>query len=62
MIWIFGKPVGRDTICGKRYGCKFDRIPPVEERMISYVKQIGNPYIFKVADTRGRVFFDRVIC
>jgi len=36
---------------------KIDRTLPVEERMISYVQQIKNPYMFKVSDTVARVSY-----
>ena len=36
---------------------KIDRTLPVEERMISYVKQIKNPYMFKVGNTVVRVSY-----
>lgn len=36
---------------------KIDRSKPVEERMKSYVKQIKNPYLFKVGNTIVRVSY-----
>ena len=36
---------------------KIDRSQPVEERMKSYVKQIKNPYMFKVGNTVVRVSY-----
>jgi len=36
---------------------KIDRTLPVEERMISYVQQIRNPYMFKVGNTVVRVSY-----
>lgn len=34
---------------------KIDRNAAMEERIRSYVEQIGNPYLFKVGDTVVRV-------
>ncbi|MCD7889811.1 MAG: hypothetical protein LUG23_07870 [Oscillospiraceae bacterium] len=34
---------------------RIDRTLPLEERMKSYVEQIGNPYMFKVGDTVVRL-------
>lgn len=36
---------------------KIDRSAPLEERMKSYVKQIKNPYMFKVGNTVVRVSY-----
>ena len=36
---------------------KIDKTLPVEERVISYVKQIKNPYMFKVGNTIVRVSY-----
>ena len=36
---------------------KIDRTLPVEERMISYVQQIKNPYMFKVGDIVVKVSY-----
>ena len=36
---------------------KIDKTLPVEERVISYVKQIKNPYMFKVGNTVVRVSY-----
>ena len=36
---------------------KIDRSKPVEERMMSYVEQIKNPYLFKVGNTIVRVSY-----
>ena len=36
---------------------KIDRTLPVEERIISYVQQIKNPYMFKVGNTVVRVSY-----
>ena len=36
---------------------KIDRTLPLEERMISYVQQIKNPYMFKVGNTIVRVSY-----
>ena len=36
---------------------KIDRTLPVEERVISYVQQIKNPYMFKVGNTVVRVSY-----
>ena len=36
---------------------KIDTGKPVEKRIKQFLKQIGNPYIFKVGKTRVRVMF-----
>lgn len=36
---------------------EIDETLPIEERMKSYVKQIKNPYMFKVGDTIVRVSY-----
>ena len=36
---------------------KIDRTLPVEERIMSYVQQIKNPYMFKVGNTVVRVSY-----
>ena len=36
---------------------KIDKALPVEERVISYVKQIKSPYMFKVGDAVVRVSY-----
>lgn len=37
---------------------EIDKSKPVNERIISFIDQIGNPYYFKVGDTPVRVSFD----
>lgn len=36
---------------------KIDPTQPVEERMVSYVEQIRNPYMFKIGSTVVRVSY-----